>query len=91
MKNKIAELIYDCQFDKLDDFQKLNVLNLYIDYTNFVSFNMFYTDNRVLYETLECYLCYLLMQHLDSMDDCGDIINEIVDMSLEVYSNVDMD
>lgn len=49
---------------------------------------MFYTDNKVLYETLECYLCYLLMQHLDSMaDSCDERIKEIVDMSLEKYEN----
>ena len=90
MKNKIAELLYDCKFDELYNFHQLNVLNLYIEYTNFVSFHMFYTDNRVLYETLECYLRYLLMQHLDSMDDgCDDKINEIVDMSLEKYEDVD--
>ena len=88
MKNKIAELLYDCKFEELDNLHKLNVLNLYIDYTNFVSFHMFYTDNRVLYETLECYLCYLLMQHLDSMaDSCDERIKEIVDMSLEKYEN----
>ena len=84
MKNKIAELLYECKFDKLEYLNKLKITNIYIEYTNYFTVCENWSDSKVPKVALECYLVYLLVDYIDNFtEDVIFKIKEIVDMSLE--------
>ena len=84
MKNKIAELLYDCKFDELEYLHKLKVTNIYIEYKNYFTVCENWSDSKIPKVALECYLVYLLIEYIDNFtDEVTFSIKEIVDMSLE--------
>lgn len=72
MKNRISELVFECDFNTLDNYQQLKVLEVCTEFGRFADFRAFYEGIRpshVTLELLECYLCYLLRDFVDSMQD----------------------